>query len=590
MTKSTIYWQTTALFLIVTAWHSVSLALECAQGTIPDALRTTCILDANKQEKFKNALVFPPSLDGTGGGRIIMSARETQVRLGLKHPKYHTPLSTTVWGYKAKKAPRSLETTFPGPVIYAKKNIPLQIEWKNDLPLGHLLPIDTSIHIADLPSAALRAGYVPMVTHLHGSHVAPDSDGSPDAWYTQYLKYLGPELQNQDVQKTYYTYDNSQEATSLWYHDHTEGYTRLNAYAGLAGMYIVRDNNELQMIKKHQLPDVAHEKVLMLQDRMFTPDGQLFYPSDPPVPTAPTISIQSEFFGNVMLVNGAAWPKATFLPHKYRLHFANGSDSRFYHLAFKAVGGGNVSFYQIATDQGFLFKPLSLKSLVLAPGERVDIVVDFRGQVGKRIILTNDAKEPYPNGEETQKGADQVMAFDIVPSKVADKTVLAKQLRAKPFNVPGAVMLTRRLLLIEDKDKRGRNQTFLGTLKKGKLHWDNPITETPVINETEIWEIYNTTPDTHPIHLHPVAFQLLDRRYYTAQVDPITKGINHIKPGGSAPVQPYELGPKDTVQMHPGQVTRIKVRFDRLGHYTWHCHILSHEDNEMMRPVEVKRR
>lgn len=550
-------------------------------------LHAQALLDASAHPKFVNALPIPgvmkPKSAGKDGTHYEITVTQFQQWLGLVDANGNR-LMTTVWGYNG---------TYPGATIEARTNRAITVRWNNSLadkfgnPLPHLLPVDASVHWAD----PLKQGYpaafngpVPIVTHLHGGHTESASDGLPEAWFTPGFKITGPDF----VKKTY-RYDNDQQAATLWYHDHALGITRLNAYAGLAGFYLLRDDNELALLAAGKLPAGAYEIPLAIQDRMFTADGKLFYPSAPEVAGAPNPSVLPEFFGDFILVNGVAWPKLKVEPRKYRLRLLNGSDSRFYRLTFSS----GQAFHQIGTDVGFLNAPVALTNLVIGPGERADLILDFTAYNGQTIILNNDAPTPFPDGDPVNPGdpANQIMAFEVsLPlSPVPDAQMPATLNTIQKYN-PLSAARTRKLLLFEGIDEFGRLQPLLGTVQEGKKLWHDAITENPMVNDIEIWEVYNTTPDAHPIHLHLVAFQLINREDFTATQDPNTGALTNIVLSGT-PSDPAanEDGWKDTAQMFPGQVTRLIAKFDRKGEYVWHCHILSHEDHEMMRPYYVGR-
>ncbi|MGE5608465.1 MAG: multicopper oxidase domain-containing protein, partial [Bacillota bacterium] len=252
-------------------------------------------------------------------------------------------------------------------------------------------------------------------------------------------------------------------------------------------------------------------------------------------------------------------------------------------------------FYQIGSDQGLLNEPVKLDQLTLGPGERADVILDFSKMKGQTIILRNDARTPFPAGDPVDpESVGQIMAFRVIqPLQGTDRSVIPATLRpapiAQPTLEPSQTQPTvRQLLLFEGKDELGRIMPLLGTARDGAMQWGDPTTENPHLNDVEIWEIYNTTVDTHPIHLHLVHFQVLNRQRFTATQDPDTGALTNIRLMGSlSRPQANEAGLKDTVQMPPGQVTRIIAKFDREGEYVWHCHILSHEDHEMMRRIEV---
>jgi spore coat protein A len=550
-------------------------------------LQAQALLDAQTHPKFVNPLPIPgvmkPKSAGKDGKHYEIAVTQFQQWLGLVDANGNR-LMTTVWGYNG---------TYPGATIEARTNRVNTVRWNNELtdkfgnPLPNLLPVDVSVHWADPLQQGYPAAFngpVPIVTHLHGGHSESASDGLPEAWFTPGFKITGPDF----VKKTY-RYDNDQQAATLWYHDHALGITRLNVYAGLAGFYLLRDENEEALMAARKLPSGAYEIPIAIQDRMFTADGKLFYPSAPEVAGAPNPSVLPEFFGDFILANGMAWPKLKVEPRKYRLRLLNGSDSRFYRLAFSS----GQTFHQIGTDIGFLNAPVALTSLVIGPGERADLIVDFAGYNGQTIILTNDAPIPFPDGDPVNPGdpVSQITAFEVsLPLSSVPDAQMPTTLNAIQKYNPLAAARARKLLLFEGMDQFGRLQPMLGTVQEGKKFWHDPITENPMVNDVEIWEVYNTTPDAHPIHLHLVAFQLINREDFTATQDPNTGALTNIVLSGT-PTGPAanEDGWKDTAQMFPGQVTRIIAKFDRKGEYVWHCHILSHEDHEMMRPYYVGR-
>jgi spore coat protein A len=580
------------------------------------------LLDAETHLKFVNNLPIPARIDAQKGSKnYVMNMQQTTQWLGL-YDEFDVPLPpTTVWGYGLQDK----AVTYPGPTFVTKENVKVRVRWQNKLP-GHFLPVDASLHMAhpmgleDIGDIRTwyAAGNVPAVTHLHGGHTESASDGLPEAWFTQGFLETG-----RYFVKEQYLYDNTQEAATLWYHDHALGITRLNVYAGLAGFYLLRDNNELKMIRKNILPGGPYEIEIVIQDRMFDTDGELFYPAYPgdpayddfietPLPTdsfpggGPTAL--AEFFGDFIIVNGIAWPKLEVEPRKYRFRLLNGSDSRFYILKFE--DGYGMSFQQIGTEDGFLPEPVSLDELLIGPGERADLIVDFSSNGGKSIVLQNiGPDEPYGGGipDEDFDSADplttgQIMRFDVNQqlSGVPEATVdLGTSLRKNPIEELVQNGATRSLVLFEGLDEYGRLQPLLGTLADGSLTWNDAITENPMKNDIEVWEVYNATGDAHPVHQHLVAFQIINRESFTSDFDTKpqlqhngTYGeggiISNIVLGDDARLpEPNERGWKDTAIMLPGEVTRVIAKYDLEGRYVWHCHILSHEDHEMMRPFHV---
>lgn len=518
--------------------------------------------------------------------------------------KQGNPLFTPMYGFGSDDQP----PTFPGRTFIVNSREPVQVLWKNELvdpnsekPLPQLkfVPVDNTIHMAMPMDPAYPKSGIPTVTHLHGGFNHFRSDGFPEAWATPNFDQVGPFFSNK-----LYTYDNAQDPTMLWYHDHALGFTRLNNYSGLVGLYIIRGNIENKLIKENKIPSGPYEIPLFIADKMFTADGQLFFPYCSPeeFPCEPQPSILPEFFGDFILVNGKAWPVLEVEPRAYRLRVLNGADSRFFDLTFHSHNKGpSISFYQIGTDQGFINNPVKLDHLLIAPAQRADLVVNFAKYKGKTIILKNSANAPYPGGDPVDPDSTAlVMAFRVTKplDEQYPKTKLPLTLRQRPIQPLVPTAPDRQVLLFESIDKFCRILPLLGTPQLGALHWDDPTTETPKHGSVEIWEIYNTTEDAHPIHLHAGNFQILNRQFFSADQDPLTGVLSNIQLIGD-PIPPSEAekqGLFDTVIVFPkgdddsnvtGQLTRIIMNFTLPGKYVWHCHILSHEDNDMMRPLTI---
>lgn len=515
-------------------------------------------------KKFVDPLPIPPILKAKGKRDGIPYYEVTMKQVKQKLHRDLPP--TTVWGYNGM---------YPGPTFETRRNHPIAVKWKNKLPYIHLLPIDRTVHGAEPDKPSVRT-----VVHLHEGRVREESDGYPDAWFTQNFENVGPKFASE---VSYYP--NCQRPATLWYHDHAVGITRLNVYAGLAGFYLLRDEKEEEL----NLPKGKFEIPLVIQDRSFYPNGELFYPTQPghepppkpqphqPLdPTLPNPSVVPEFFGNTLLVNGIIWPYLEVEPRKYRFRILNGSNSRFYRIRMSS----GQDFVQIGTDGGFFEKTITVSQLTLAPAERVDVIVDFSNHKGQRIILTNDAKTPFPNGQEPSDDLRQIMQFRVKQKcSRPDKSEIPRKLSCLEQLDPKEAVIVRKNTLAEATDDFGRPRMLLNGMM-----WDHPhLTETPLNGTTEIWELYNTTPDTHPIHLHLVNFQILNRASFTGDPDSPNLSVGPPQPPDSS-----ERGWKDTVRANPGEVTRIIARFGPFtGIYPWHCHILEHEDHEMMRMYEV---
>lgn len=460
-------------------------------------------------------------------------------RMAMKpcHVRVHRQLPPTmVWGFE--NASRSL---FPGPTIEARSGEPILVEWANELPLKHFLPIDHHLHGAGTNVPAVRS-----VIHLHGGRTPPSSDGYPEDWYVP------------GKSKTYY-YPNGQDAALLFYHDHAMGINRLNIYAGLEGLYIIRDAEEDAL----NLPKGRYEIPLVLCDRFLHQDGSLEYPISG-IPGKPWVP---EVFGNAILVNGALAPYLDVEPRRYRFRILNGSNARFYRLSI-ADGGDSLPVYGISSDQGLLPAPVELQTLELAPAERADVVVDFSHYRGKRLLFES---YPFP-----------IMQIRVADDGNQDTSSLPGKLRPVQRIDERSAVRTRYLTLDEYLSMADQSVGML----LNQTRWSAPVTEKPTLGTTEIWEFLNSTEDTHPIHLHLVRFQILDRKPFDASTYLATGEVSFI--GDRIPPEPMEMGWKDTARATSGMLTRIIVPFlGYHGRYVWHCHILEHEDNEMMRPYEI---
>jgi spore coat protein A, manganese oxidase len=497
------------------------------------------------------------------------------------HQQLHRDLApTALWGYQG---------AFPGPTFEGRRGQPVRVTWRNGLPHQHPLPIDTTIHGADADQPAVRT-----VVHLHGQKVLPESDGYPEAWFTNGFEHTGPYFRSRE-----YEYPNEQRAATLWYHDHALGITRLNNYMGLSGMYILRDEVEASL----NLPSGAFEIPLLIHDRSIEADGSLLYPTqDPRTRSAEMLPIWiPEFFGEHILVNGKIWPFLTVEPRKYRFRILNASNSRFYRLAFaesdeagNLTGGNGPIFVQIGSDNGLLSQPVPRATILAAPAERFDVIVDFSGHGGASFVLTNDAPAPFPDGEEEQIVPRNVMLFRVSRNlRTPDVSSLPSSLPAVRMPDISDVVTTRDVVLTELEDAADNPIRMLINQQR----WEDPITETPKAGSTEIWRIINKTDDAHPIHVHLAPFQVLDRQPFQP-VEDVDPNAPRTLIGPPVPASDDErFGLKDTVQSLPAQIVRILIRFDlpagaavipgQTFRYVFHCHMLEHEENEMMRPFDV---
>jgi len=380
--------------------------------------------------------------------------------------------------------------------------------------------------------------------------VQSDSDGWPEDWFVPGHSLL-------------YHYPGAQDATTLWYHDHAMGITRLNMYAGLFGAFIVRDADEQAL----GLPSGDYDLPLILCDRLIAQDGQLYYPvSDDP--TAPWIS---ECHGNATLCNGKLFPYFEVEPRRYRLRLINVANASFFDLSLS----NELSFQQIGSDQGLLSAPLQRSQIDLYPAERIDVVVDFSGFAGNKVQLRHMS-------EGILEFRVRHVAHTEASVPPATVSVLPATLRPVERIDPKTAVRDRVLVLGEQDDKDGNPMRML---LDGKM-WSDPITEKPTNNSTETWSFVNITGDAHPIHLHLVRFQIVDRRPFDLFAWNARRELKYTGPAEPAPA--HEAGWKDTARCDPGMVTRIAMKFEgEPGKYVWHCHMLEHEDNEMMRPYEL---
>jgi FtsP/CotA-like multicopper oxidase with cupredoxin domain len=646
---------------------------------------------------------------------------------------------TYVWGYQVgKNAPQ-----YPAPTIVAQRGTPTTITYVNALPLQPVLQktltIDQTLHWADPLGAHATAlptgpyfGPPPGVVHLHGAEVPSNFDGIPDAWWTPDGKrgkgYNS--LMPTDANAAIYQYPNQQPATTLWFHDHTLGMTRISVLSGLAGMYLVRDQYDTGLADNPLgLPAGDQEIELVLQDRQFDTNGQWYFPDSTSNgqglngdPTNPLIHPNwiPEYFGDAIVVNGRTWPYLEVEPRRYRFRVVNGSNARFFRMGLvdPTSGAAGPTIWQIGSDGGLFDRPvkptdhedLGRLALFLAPGERVDIIVDFSGMAGKSFTLTNDAQYPYPSGGPVTAGLDdRVMQFRVTKPLSGRDTTFdpagGGTLRGGASQPAPIVRLSnpstaklgagvkadviRQLVLVEVEGNPPApqpggpievllNNTKWDGLREGSTQVaggpvaqqdgvGNMVTELPRLGSTEVWEIMNLTQDAHPIHLHLIQFQLLNRQQIQTRTAPDGSAVyayrslynakfpggtfngqladgswgpmkypagqyipgfgppnDYAKPNGDGaiggnpafsmtlagnplPPEAGEVGWKDTIKVYPGFVTRVVARwapqdnaigttapgqnsfpFDPTSGpgYVWHCHILDHEDNEMMRPLK----
>ncbi|MEW2431797.1 multicopper oxidase domain-containing protein [Micromonospora sp. NPDC047644] len=594
------------------------------------ALAAVAPLDARDLPKYVTPLRIPPAMPTVVADpeRDTYEIAVRQFRQQILPPSWPR---TTVWGYGSTAHPGSFG--YPAPTIMARVGRPVRVTWVNQLVddrgdyLPHLLPVDPTLHWAN-PAGGIEhrdhhgqwdgsprgyRGPVPQVVHLHGAHSTQESDGHSEAWYLPVARDLPPdfavsgsayrEFRSRFADRSglrwapgsaTFEYANDQRSCTLWYHDHALGLTRENVYAGPAGFYLLGGGDELPRgvlpgpAPTRDVPPNAsyHDIPLMIQDRSFTADGELRYPSRYSGGDGPPTWVPG-FSGSTIVVNGRTWPSLTVQRRRYRFRLLNGCNSRFLLLSVAAHATARparpvLPVWQIGSDGGLLPEPVPHERVPLGPAQRVDAIVDFTDvPAGTELYLVNEGPDGMYGGGRPGVDFDpadphttgQVLRFVVTDTAGADTSVPPEQLRLPAHPRLGPAQRVRRLSLNE-RMSGGSMIMLLGVLdERGRglpLRWSDPVTEQPLLGDTEVWEVRNFTRHVHPVHLHQVQFELLGRG-----------GSGRSLPG------PGDRGWLDTVLAYPWEVTRIKARFDLPGRYAWHCHLLEHEDNEMMRPLNV---
>lgn len=519
-------------------------------------------------EKFVQPLPVPSVREPDGKRK---GADYYEIPLREFERKVHPDLPpTTFWGF---------DGAVPGPVVKARRNERIKLRFDNtDLPSEHLFDVDQRVDGTSSEDYPDYDGLVPdvrTVVHQHGLNVEWESDGQAAAWKSP-DGTTGPRFV-----KHVHDLPNRQPRMTASYHDHALGISRLNNYAGLNGFYVIESAQE----KRLNLPSGEYDVPVMLQDKTFEADGSLHYPS----------SFVPNFAGDTAFVNGAVWPYMEVEPRRYRFRLVNQSNGRTFDLALESDHeDGAYSdeadvplLYQFASDQGFLedVVPIGpgrdLESLVLGPFERAEVVVDFSGHEGETFTVTNDAEFPFSGGRSGDGGHDghgggsdthlgDIMQFRVIDPdhEVVDDSVHPRDLSlpTHPGYNEQAAKETRHMTM-EMRMENGLTTHVLN----GKTFSDEGVDAKPQLGTTEVWEFENNTMHTHPIHLHLVEFRVIGRG-----------------PDGTEDPSPNERGPKDVVRVDPDETVRIITKFgDFTGKYPWHCHILEHEEQAMMRPFEV---
>lgn len=562
-------------------------------------------------------------------------ATEYRVEMQPIRHTFHPKLpDIPVWSYSKDSL---------GLIVEAQSGAPTRVMWFNNLSgasLQALLDLGDrqgmeEDHMMTTPHD---------VVHLHGSRVPWTSDGFPEHVYHPREAHS-------------FFYPNVQPATALWFHDHAMDVTRLNVYAGLYGMYLLRGPEESAL-----LPSGDLEIPLILQDKTFSDDGaklryeqQVAFTDRNSATGKRTLDATPEFIGDFPVVNGQIWPVSLLRPRVYRLRFLNGANARFFNLSWKQDGSSaTVPMWVIGSDGGFLPAPVKVSHLLIAPGERADVLLDLRHCKGTQLILSNDAPCPYsgdPADSHFNKGDHSYSALDptdpsaellkiivdgehdstdkrfdpnsiTLPARVDPLVVkppaqaipargefpaLEAAIEAVPIDVMEADLTANgvnfKLRRFKLEEYRLEMDTFPGirvpSVQVNGQSWRTAPALKTSANALEVWEFVNVTPDTHPMHLHLVQFQIMSRTWIQVAPDPSRvspelpepqKATGYLPDDLPATVlEDYEKGWKDTVRCNPQQSTRILVRFDGFtGDYVYHCHILEHEDMGMMYRLTVE--
>jgi spore coat protein A, manganese oxidase len=538
-------------------------------------------------------------IDATGGGPVNLTTE-------LITRKLHSQLpATTLFGYLRQGGPGASDTgaSYLGPVIVAKYKVPVAANYTNNLQPNDFQQVFTNGGSSYMQFN--EVGGVRILTHLHGAIDSGDSDGNPFANPDAFAYHT-----TQSV-----TYPNEQAATLSWYHDHLLGDTRMNVVAGLAGGYLLRDPFDTG--SNPLLPNGAFELPMVVQDRMFDPDGSLLYPVAPASTNGPWIG---EYFGDVMVVNGKIWPTLTVQPAVYRFRLLNGCNARILSLRIAKSNDQTIPMTIIGTEGGLLpLNPVAVTRMVLAPAERFDLICDFRNYAGQTLFMKNN--NPSNPVSTPAPSLTTVMRFVVSngtasgsvpgPGSLTDSLVndeVAALTALGPPALSGGTVAGRMITL---------NEIGAGTtawklnLNAHPYEDGSEFTETLKWNTVEDWYFVNTTADTHPMHTHLFSFTVMGRYNFDAKGYAAKYGgANGVPQQDVATLAPYlksklmppdptETGLKETVKANPGQVTVVRAKFippstvlDSSGQptqqkYVHHCHIVEHEDNDMMERVLV---
>jgi spore coat protein A len=551
-------------------------------------------------------LLVDNAIDATAGGTVDLCTTLITRKVHRDLPK------TTLFGYVRQGVdPNDPKlASYLGPAIVARTGAPVTVNYANGLMADDYLKVFTNggssyTQLIDKDDLGATLG-VRILTHLHGGFVAGADDGNP---------FATPAIPYGETQSV--MYPNEQPASLLWYHDHYEGDTRMNVVAGLAAGYLLRDDYDSGSNPALPGPIGAYELPIVVQDRQFNIDGSLLYPVAPPSTNGPWIG---EYFGDVMLVNGKIWPTLTVEPAIYRFRVLNGCNARILNLRIAPTNDQTVPLYVIGAEGGLLpDKPVPANNLVMAPAERFDVICDFRRLAGKTLFMRNNnppapVSTPAPSLTPVMQIIVAAKARPGAPTSIPTSLPHNPELKALADLGPPALSqgtLARRRMITLNEIGAGTADWKLNINAAAYGDSEASPPETLKWNTVEDWYYVNFTADTHPMHTHLFTFKVMGRykfdaagyaaKYGTANGVPPEKDpqqiIMQLKPflkSGLLPPDPGELGFKDTVKANPGQITVVRARFKlpstaltdgalvNQQQYVHHCHIVEHEDNDMM--------
>ncbi|KAL3368058.1 hypothetical protein AABB24_009101 [Solanum stoloniferum] len=544
------------------------------------------LMTLSKLKMFVDELQDMPRIKGYDVINGVHVPKSLKIGMYNKKWKFHRDLpASQVFAYGTSRH----TATVPGPTIEAVHGVDSYITWQNHLPSKHILPWDPTIPTA---TTSFKTG-IPTVVHLHGGIDEPQSDGHSEAWFTKNFKHHGPKW---TIKK--YHYHNYQHPGTMWYHDHAMGLTRINILAGLMGAYVIQQPNvegPLGLIYGEE-----YDRPLVVFDRGFRSDGSIYMNSTGNNPSIHP-QWQPEYFGDAIIVNGKAWPYMNVKRRKYRFRIINASNARFFKFFFT----NNMTFVHVASDSAYHESPVELHDLLLAPSEIADVIVDFSKSKSNLAILANDAAYPYPSGDPVNEENSNVMKFIINPNhEVQTGHIPQKLITYTPPEISQASN-TRYIAFYEyASDIDEPTHLYIN----GKS-FEAPVTEMPRVGTSEIWNIINLTEDNHPLHIHLGLFVVLEQielvnieEFKACMMklnDAIKCKIDKYSHGKRTKVVLHEKGWKNVYKMMPGHVTKIFVKFSFIHSnesysfdataepgYVYHCHILDHEDNVMMRPLK----